>query len=494
MAEIKKTLKAGTLLYGEKLTYEVEAVLGAGTFGITYKAKTRVTIGNVTHTVRYAIKEFFVAAACLRADDGSVIVNTAQKELYSSQLAAFRREARMLCDMPKHQGIVSVNERIDAFNTSYYVMEYLGESLTHHIESAPSHILSEPEALKIFLNLSKAVAFLHSHYRLHLDIKPDNIMFYEEQPKLIDFGQSRVFDGNDYDRQKGTVSAGFSPLEQYKGINSFSPSADIYALGATLLYMLSGKRPVEAKDMTAEYIDSVLPPGIAEETRQVLHKCLARDPRQRGERISDILSILGYIISDDNGTTLIAEEQKPDRLGIHISGTMRKALIAVLVIGAAFLAVWQMLPIFSGMRQHTDRDTVTVVTDTVRQDSVSTGGAGYAGTKPTDTAVGTSTDPVTAPDGTDNVRTKENGVGDKPVKQQENKETPESNALDYASWTGRVINGKPDGYGKMTFTRPHLIPGTSIRADVGDVLKGTFSHGCLVNGELNGNYIEVEDK
>ncbi|MDO4171606.1 MAG: serine/threonine-protein kinase [Prevotellaceae bacterium] len=494
MTEIKKTLKAGTLLHGEKLTYEVEAVLGAGTFGITYKAKTRVTIGNVTHTVRYAIKEFFVAEACLRADDGSVIVNTAQKELYTSQLAAFRREARMLCDMPKHQGIVSVNERIDAFNTSYYVMEYLGESLAHHIESAPSHILSEPEALEIFLNISKAVAFLHSHYRLHLDIKPDNIMFYEEQPKLIDFGQSRVFDGKDYDRQKGTVSAGFSPLEQYKGINSFSPSADIYALGATLLYMLSGKRPVEAKDMTAEYIDSVLPPGIAEETRQVLHKCLARDPRQRGERISDILSILGYIISDDNGTTLIAEDQKPDRPCIHISGTVKKALIGVLVIVLAFLAVWQMLPLFSGMRQHTDRDTVTAVTDTVRKDSVSTDVAGPVGTNPKDTVVKKSTGPETAPGKPNDVITKEGGTDEKPVKQPENNEAPKNNTLDYASWSGRVINGKPDGYGKMTFTRPHLIPGTSIRAEVGDVLKGAFSDGRLVNGELNGKYIEVEER
>lgn len=489
MADIKKTLKAGTLLKGEKHTYEVEAVLGAGTFGITYKAKTHVTIGNVTHTVHYAIKEFFVAAACSRAEDGSVVVNSAQKELYATQLAAFKREARMLCDMPKHQGIVSVNGLIDAFNTSYYVMEYLGESLAHYVEATPSHILSETKALEIFLDIAQAAAFLHSHRRLHLDIKPDNIMFYEERPKLIDFGQSKVFDGSDAGhREGGSVSPGFSPMEQYSGITHFAPSADIYALGATLLYMLSGKPPVEAKDMSAEYIDSVLPPGIGAETRSVLHKCLAAEPQRRGERVADILSILGYIIPDSNGTTLIADGgRQPDDKKALIGGAVRKSLVAVAVAAMAAVVVWLLFlkpvkqPEPKVDTRASESDTVTTVAD--RETAEMT-----AVEEPSTATM--AEEPVAAGDKPSDRNTSAEPVSPSKTKTSSKQDTP---AFDYASWSGRVKNGEPDGYGTMTFTHARLIPGTSLRANVGDVLIGTFSNGRLVNGELNGKYIEIED-
>lgn len=487
---MKKTLKVGTLLKSEKFTYEVESVLGAGAFGITYKAKTHVTIGNVTHTVHYAIKEFFVTAACSRAEDGRVVVNTAQKDLYSTQLAAFKREARMLYDMPRHQGIVSVNELMDAFNTSYYVMEYLGESLAHYIETAPNHILPEQKALNIFLDIAQAVAFLHSHHRLHLDIKPDNIMLHEEHPKLIDFGQSRVFDGKETGRPKECVSHGFSPLEQYSGITHFAPSADIYALGATLLYMLSGKHPVEAKDMSVEYIDSVLPPGIGVETRQVLHKCLAREPHQRGERVSDILSTLGYIIPDDNNTTLVGEETRSNSPKIRLYTIKRKALVPILIIAAVAIVVCLIFIIPAGVEQNNcigGSDSATVPDDTVmthlnsNKDSLTK----TINTKADDTVNIKSTSRVI--DTKETVTDKGKNIGTKEILSSK---TP---ALDYASWSGRVKNGEPDGTGIMTFTRSHIIPGTSIRANAGDVLEGTFSKGRLVNGELNGKYIEIED-
>lgn len=486
MAEIKKTLRAGTLLKGGEHTYEVEEVLGAGNFGITYKAKTHVTIGNVTHTVHYAIKEFFVSAACSRADDGSVVVNGAQKELYATQLAAFKREARMLCDMPKHKGIVSVNGLMDAFNTSYYVMEYLDESLAHYVETAPSHALSEEKALEIFLEIAQAAAFLHSRRRLHLDIKPDNIMFYEGQPKLIDFGQSKVFAGNDAGQAGGGgVSPGFSPLEQYSGITHFAPSADIYALGATLLYMLTGVPPVEAKDMSAEYIDSVLPPGIGAETRKVLHKCLAQEPKRRGERVTDILSILGYIIPDANGTTLIGDEGKLADDAMNRIAAMRKGAAVVTIMAIAAVAAWLL---FS---TPVPQQGQTVVRPVTKPDSA----AGVADKKAADVkeeegAIAQPAEPDKAvPEPVEPVRRTE---PETPVSAGR-PEKASAQTLGYASWSGRIKNGEPDGYGTMTFKSARLIPGTSVRANAGDVLVGTFSKGRLVNGELNGKYIEIED-
>ena len=487
MARIKKTLKPGTLLRGAEFTYEVEAVLGTGHSGITYKAKTRVTIANVTHTVYYAIKEFFLAEACAREEDGSITVNIAQKELFTAQLNAFRHEAELLRDMPNHKGIVSVTEVIDAFNTSYYVMEYLGDSLTHYMDSVPCRILAEPKALQIFLEISEAVSFLHSHHRLHLDIKPDNIMFHEGHPKLIDFGQSRTFDDNDAGIDNESVSPGYSPLEQYSGITHFAPSADIYALGATFLFMLTGKTPVEAKEMTGEYIDSVLPSDTSEETRQVLHKCLARGPRQRGDKITDILSILGYIISGGNDTIPIGVKQSSQVRTKHWQGIARKALMTVLAIVALSVAAWIVSIFLSHNRHKPDKDAKadsTYIVQTSGPDSVTTTVEAETET-PKETA--------TKEQPQENEPKEMNTTDGKPAKKSE-PETPKVSALGYASWDGRIRDGEPDGYGTMTFIYAHKIPGTSINANAGDVLKGTFSNGRLVNGEINGKYIEIEEQ
>lgn len=475
MEKIIKALKKGTRLHGKLGEYVIDSVLGNGSFGITYKAKCKVKVENVTHTVNYAIKEFFISSICSREDDGNVTVNEAQKKNYELHRKAFVKEANMLYNLPPHEGIVKVNEYFDAYNTTYYVMEYLDESLTEKVHSAPDGRLTESQAINMFVKISSAVSSLHGNNRLHLDIKPDNIMIKDGEPKLIDFGQSRVFDESGILINKdadSVCSDGYSPVEQYNGINHFMPSADVYALGATLFYMLTGERPPKAEDLEWTNIESKLPQNISEDTTRLLRGALAWNSASRFNSVADMLSDIGVIISKNDGSeTKLTDE--PDH-SFHIS---RKCIMIVVAVALVVAIIGCVL---TCAMSHDNTDASSPEPQPL----------------PIDTP---KTDPVkTTSNLQQNIKQKKQEEVEDKTQSHETEAKPlpmpsPSATLDYATWSGKIENGKPHGYGTMKFTRSCLIPGTTISVNAGDVFEGTFSHGSMVNGELNGNYIDKEE-
>lgn len=243
-----QTLQPGFQLKSKERTYEIVKVLGAGSFGITYLATAQVSIGNISTTVRFAIKEHFMSASCYRGDDG-VTVNTvpsAKKDVAGSR-ADFMTEANRLKGLCQNsRNIVSVNETFEANGTAYYVMEYLDGG-------NPSRC-TEKEAISIVLQIANALEEIHREHVLHLDLKPENIVLKtndknETYPVLIDFGLSKHFDSKG--RPTSSINAkgasvGYAPQEQYAGVTEFSPKYDIYALGAVLFNLCTGKNPPDA--------------------------------------------------------------------------------------------------------------------------------------------------------------------------------------------------------------------------------------------------------
>lgn len=243
-----QTLQQGFRLQSKERTYEIVKVLGAGSFGITYLATAQVSIGNISTTMRFAIKEHFMSASCYRGDDG-ITVNTvpsATKDVTGSR-ADFMTEAnrlKVLCQNSRN--IVSVNETFEANGTAYYVMEYL--------DGGNPSKCTEKEAISIVLQIADALEEIHREHVLHLDLKPDNIVLKtndknETFPVLIDFGLSKHFDSKG--RPTSSISAkgasvGYAPQEQYAGVTEFSPKYDIYALGAVLFNLCTGKNPPDA--------------------------------------------------------------------------------------------------------------------------------------------------------------------------------------------------------------------------------------------------------
>lgn len=299
-------LKPGTRLQSEHHVYTIEEALGSGAFGIVYRASSVVYDGNIPRKCQYAIKEFFYfQKGCYRDDDGSTMIapKTTRTEVNNSA-RDFELEARRLhgiCALSDR--IVRVNEIFRANDTFYYVMEYLdGGDLESYVRENGGR-LDEQHAVAIIREIAGALKILHSepHRLLHLDLKPSNIIMKRDEftgteyPVLIDFGTAVHFDRSG----KATVGStlrgftyGYAPYEQTCGTSSFNPRLDIYALGATLFFLLTGKDPDAADQINSEWINRYLPAKLSAPTRMAIINAMAFDPDTRTPSIERFIEDL----------------------------------------------------------------------------------------------------------------------------------------------------------------------------------------------------------
>lgn len=273
MQKFSQTLPEGYILHGPERDYRVLRSIGQGGFGITYLVESEVLVGNISVQARFALKEHFISDLCGRGTDmARVEFSRPVEERVNDSLRAFIREASRLqqCNLV-HQNIIKINEVFQTNNTAYYVMEYIdGDNLAEYVRSR-GH-LNQSETLDLVAPVVSAMALLHRNRFTHYDIKPHNIVLKKGQggrliPILIDFGLSKHYDTNG--NMTSTLamagfSPGFAPIEQYMGLSSFTPQCDVYALGATMLFCMSGKVPPPASDFTLDMLHGMLA-GIADE-------------------------------------------------------------------------------------------------------------------------------------------------------------------------------------------------------------------------------------
>ncbi|MCI6723278.1 MAG: SUMF1/EgtB/PvdO family nonheme iron enzyme [Bacteroidales bacterium] len=250
------SLPAGTVLKSENYTYQIEKVLGQGAFGITYLVNTIVSmqgqLGTIRTGVKVALKEFFMHKEMKR--EGGELIEISPDSKVKIYAEKFRKEAQKLASLT-HPNIVRVLEVFEANNTIYYSMEYLpGGSLNDYVNKRDG--LPEREAIKCIRQIGSALLYLHTNKMLHLDVKPSNIMRSDTTGalKLIDFGLAkRYVDNGDPESSAslGSGTTGYAPLEQADASNEmeFSPSIDVYALGATYYKLLTAHVPDSAVDV-----------------------------------------------------------------------------------------------------------------------------------------------------------------------------------------------------------------------------------------------------
>lgn len=283
MQNTEYSLPLGTVLKSKNLSYVIVEVLGAGGFGITYKVRSTIMVNNVPITTFFAIKEHFMRG-CYRAEDlCTVLCAPTMKQEVEESRKDFLIEAQRLNKLSGlSQNIVRVNEVFEYFGTAYYVMQYLdGGELSKHVDKEGP--LSEAKALMVIRQIAGAVKLLHAEHLLHLDIKPDNIVLMTspidgtQYPVLIDFGIAKHFSSTgkptSLHSAKG-ASDGYAPMEQYTSIDSFSPQLDVYALGATLFYLLTGSTPEKSFDIRTEDIMTKLPNYVSTRTKDAIVKAM----------------------------------------------------------------------------------------------------------------------------------------------------------------------------------------------------------------------------
>lgn len=292
-------LKIGTILRNGSQPYEVEAVLGSGGFGITYKVSTTIRIGNELMTQKFALKEHFVKKHCERDSAGAVTCSGPSSEIVSTTKADFKAEAQRLINI-RHDNIVKVKEQFEENNTVYYVMDYLnGENLREYVLKRT--YLTEAEAFEMLLPICDAIKTIHQNKTTHLDIKPANMMLKRKRsgvivPVLIDFGLAKHYDKNGNAtstmRTQG-CSDGYAPIEQYAGIETFSPQADIYALAASFCFCLTGKRPPIATELEDEVlIAKLLPQRININVRSAIVHAMLPARRHRTKTVGEFVNEL----------------------------------------------------------------------------------------------------------------------------------------------------------------------------------------------------------
>lgn len=293
MAKNPFALPKRTILASEKRSYQVVNVLGSGGFGVTYLAKGKIKVDNVWVEGFFAIKELFPSDFSHRVDT-QILPNQGHEEEFRKAKADFLLEASRLQSIGTlHDNIVKVNEVFEANGTAYYVMQYVnGRTLYEYVNQYGG--LPFDFAYKILAPIMQAVEFLHQSRINHFDIKPDNVMLQmadnEIQPVLIDFGLSIHFrnDGNKTTaRSFGGVSEGYAPLEQYAEIKHFSPATDVYALAATLVYMLLGTQPKPAPTLRIPELRQLLLEKVPENVADAI--CHAMLPIEQRTPSVDML-------------------------------------------------------------------------------------------------------------------------------------------------------------------------------------------------------------
>ena len=220
--------------------YRIEQVLGAGGFGITYRARDT----NLDKDV--AIKEYLPGELAMRAADGKVVAQATQHEAgYQWGLDRFLLETRTLAKF-SHPHIVRVLRYFEANATAYMVMDYeQGDPLKTLLQHDPQPAEAKLKAL--VAPLLDGLAAVHAAGFLHRDIKPDNIFVRTDgRPVLIDFGAARQAIGGATKSLTSILTPGYAPLEQYSGEGKQGPWTDLYAMGGVLYRAVTNKNPPDA--------------------------------------------------------------------------------------------------------------------------------------------------------------------------------------------------------------------------------------------------------
>jgi len=322
------TLSAGTMLG----PYEIADALGAGGMGEVYRARD----SRLERTV--AIK---------------ILPEQFSRDQELKQ--RFEREAKTISSL-NHPNICTLHDVGHQDGIDYLVMEYIeGESLAQRLVKGA---LPTDQLLKTAIQIADALDKAHRHGVIHRDLKPGNIMMAKSGAKLLDFGlakpavafkpaasggvATRTSASSPITRQ-GTIAGTLQYMspEQLEGKEA-DPRSDIFALGAVLYEMATGKRAFEGKGSLSvvsailekdpepiSKVQPMSPPAL----EQVVKTCLAKDPDERWQSAADVGRMLRWILEGGSQAGVpehVASRRRKREQSIWIAAGLAVALLAAL--------------------------------------------------------------------------------------------------------------------------------------------------------------------
>ena len=258
----------------QKGKYTIDGTLGIGGFGITYRA---------THTLL----------------NQTVVLKTLNESLRQHpESAQFQRqfiaEARRLSGT-EHSNIVRVIDFFEEAGQSFIAMEYIpGQTLAQIVEADGT--LPEAQALHYIRQIASALSTVHQSGWLHRDIKPENAIRRADTHAvmLIDFGIARDFTAGTKQTHTNLLSPGYAPIEQYLHDGKCTPATDIYAIAATLYYLLCGIPPIAAPLRERIPLPNLrqFQPNLSPSVERAILQGLETEPSKRPQTIESWLTML----------------------------------------------------------------------------------------------------------------------------------------------------------------------------------------------------------
>jgi WD40 repeat protein/predicted Ser/Thr protein kinase len=248
--------------------YEVEALLGRGGMGVVFQARhlrlNRVVALKMALTSPYADPQ---------------------------ERERFQREAEAVASL-RHANIVQIYDVGESDGRSYFTMEYVeGGSLSQKLAGTPQ---PARQAAALLATLAGAVQAAHQGGIVHRDLKPSNVLLTADgTPKVSDFGVARRMEGASGLTQTGIpigTPSYMAPEQACGKTGAVGPAADIYALGAILYEVLTGRPPFRAETAT-ETLQQVISQDpvspsrlnarVPRDLETICLKCLHKEPRHR---------------------------------------------------------------------------------------------------------------------------------------------------------------------------------------------------------------------
>jgi serine/threonine protein kinase len=278
----------------------------------------------------------------------------------------FLREARLAARL-SNPNIVAVYDAGDENGVPFIVMEYVeGETVSDLLRRRGR--LEPAQAVALALQACAGLETAHEAGLVHRDIKPQNLLItLDGTLKIADFGIARSLDGTQL-TQAGTVlgTAGYLAPEQAAGAQ-VTAAADIYALGAVLYELLTGRPPYEADSLAELFVKqaeaSITPlrelvPAVPASLEDAVMHALARAPEYRPASAAAFAAELGATPTEVTAVDRSLAPTKPMRRVRSSWGRPpavarpgRRVLVAAAVLAAALLALVLALSLGSGSKQ-----------------------------------------------------------------------------------------------------------------------------------------------
>jgi serine/threonine-protein kinase len=263
--------------------YEILQTLGRGGMGVVYKA--RQTALNRIVAIKVILSGYHAGPEAMQR---------------------FRTEAEAIARL-QHPNILQVFDLGEQDGQPYLVMEFCGGgSLTRRDGPMPP-----ADAARLARTLAEAMQHAHSHGIVHRDLKPGNVLLTADgTPKISDFGLAKRLDEGPGLTHSGAIlgTPAYMAPEQAQGQKEVGPATDVYALGAILYEILTG-RPPHAGGSVLETLQRVvnepppsprgLVPSLPRELEAIVLRCLEKDPARRYAGGGELAADLGRFLQGE---------------------------------------------------------------------------------------------------------------------------------------------------------------------------------------------------